>query len=212
MSHPAKRGSAYRSSPWLAIPAPRSRKLGIGERHKVHGKNACARGSSTKVHIEEHRVMAKDPSFDVAAAHKYFAAQCFNQAWDLIEKKDRTPEDERMMVALNQASIYHWLQRDDRNDQRLSVGYWQASRIQAILGSAPEALRYAEVCLAHSGALPPFFLGYAHEALARAHELGGDPRSAREHLDAALELAARVGEEDDRELLLADLHGVSGSP
>jgi hypothetical protein len=152
--------------------------------------------------------MAKGPSFDVAAAHKYFAAQCFNQAWDLIEKKDRTPEDDRMMVALNQASIYHWLQRDDCNDQRLSVGYWQASRIQAILGNAPEALRYAKVCLDHSGALPPFFLGYAHEALARAHRLAANPRAAQEHLDAALELAAKVGEKDDRELLLADLRAL----
>jgi hypothetical protein len=25
---------------------------------------------------------AKSPAFDAAAAHKYFAAQCFNSAWD----------------------------------------------------------------------------------------------------------------------------------
>ncbi len=56
---------------------------------------------------------AKDPSFDIQAAHKYFAAHCFNSAWDLIEKKDRTSEDDRLMVALNQASIFHWLQRPD---------------------------------------------------------------------------------------------------
>jgi hypothetical protein len=34
---------------------------------------------------------AKIP-FDAAAAHKYFAAHCFNSAWDLIEKKNRTAE------------------------------------------------------------------------------------------------------------------------
>lgn len=153
--------------------------------------------------------MAKGASFDVAAAHKYFAAQCFNGAWDLIEKKDRSPADDRMMVALNQASIYHWLQRDDCNDQRLSVGYWQASRIQAILGNAPEALRHAQVCLDYSGALPPFFLGYAHEALARAHQVAANTSAAREHLDAALELAAKVATKDDREILLADLHSLS---
>ena len=153
--------------------------------------------------------MAKSPTFDVAAAHKYFAAQCFNQAWDLIEKKDRTPEDERLMVALNQASIFHWLRRDDCNEQHLSVGYWQASRIQAILGNAPEALRYAKVCLDYSVALAPFFLGYAHEALARAHKLAATPGAAQEHLDTALELAARVREKEDRELLLADLHALT---
>ena len=155
--------------------------------------------------------MTKRPSFDLAAAHKYFAAHCFNQAWDLIEKKERTPAEDRMMAALNQASLYHWLQRDDCDDQRLSIGYWQASRIQAILGNAPEALRYAQVCLDYSRALPPFSLGYAHEALARAHKLAANAGAAREHLDTALGLAARVGKKDDRELLLADLHALSGS-
>ncbi len=150
------------------------------------------------------------PTFDVDAAHRYFAAHCFNAAWDLIEKKDRTADDDRMMVALNQASLYHWRQRDDCNDERLSVGYWQASRIQAILGNAPEALRHAEVCLGHSGALPPFFLAYAHEALARACSVAGDSLTAREHLDTARALAGKVGKREDRELLLADLQALSG--
>jgi hypothetical protein len=150
------------------------------------------------------------PTFDVAAAHRYFAAHCFNAAWDLIEKKDRTPDDDRMMVALNQASLYHWRQRDDCSDQRLSVGYWQASRIHAILDNAPEALRHGEVCLGYSGGLSPFFLGYAHEALARAHKVAGSARAAREHLDAALALAGRVAKKEDRELLLADLHALAG--
>jgi len=149
--------------------------------------------------------MAKTPEFDVSAAHKYFSAHCFNKAWDLIEKTDRTPEEERLMVALNQASIYHWLQRDDCNHQRLSVGYWQASRIQTLLGNAGEALRLGEVCLSYSGELKPFYLGYAHEALARAHGLAASPRESARHLGLALELAAKVGDKGERELLVADI-------
>jgi hypothetical protein len=149
--------------------------------------------------------MAKAPDFDVAAAHKYFSAQCFNKAWDLIEKTDRTPEDERLMVALNQASIYHWLQRDDCNNQRLSVGYWQASRIQALLGNAAEALRLGEVYLSCSGELKSFYLGYAHEALARAHRLAANAKETAHHLKAAQELAAKVCDKGERELLVADL-------
>jgi hypothetical protein len=149
--------------------------------------------------------MAKAPEFDVLAAHKYFSATCFNRAWDLIEKADRTPEDERLMVALNQASIYHWLQRDDCNNQRLSVGYWQASRIQAILGNATEALRLGEVCLTYSRDLKPFYLGYAHEALARARRLAANAKDLARHLKAAQELAARIGDKSERELLEVDL-------
>lgn len=150
--------------------------------------------------------MAKAPEFDLSAAHKYFSAQCFNKAWDLIEKTDRTPEDARLMVALNQASIYHWLQRDDCNNQRLSVGYWQASRIQAVLGNAGEALRLAEICLSYSGDLKPFYLGYAHEALARAHVLAANAKDAARHLKSAQQLAAQIGDKGERELLLTDLH------
>jgi hypothetical protein len=152
--------------------------------------------------------LTKNPDFDVVAAHKYFAAKCFNKAWDLLEKPDRTAEDERLMVALNQASIYHWLNRPDCEPKRLSVGYWQASRIQAVLGNAVEARRHAEVCLSYSAALEPFFLGYAHEALARAAHVAGATSAVAKHLTLADEQAALVGRKQDRELLVKDLEGL----
>ncbi len=149
--------------------------------------------------------MAKAPEFDITAAHKYFSSNCFNKAWDLIDKLDRTLEEDRLMVALNQASIYHWLQREDCNHQRLSVGYWQASRIQTLFGNTAEALRLADVCHSYSGELKPFYLGYAHEALARAHQLAGNSKEAAHHLAFSHELAARIGDKGEREMLMSDL-------
>ncbi len=151
---------------------------------------------------------AKSPAFDVAAAHKYFSAHCFNSAWDLIEKKGRTAEDDRLMVALNQASIYHWLQRPDCGNKQLSVGFWQASRIQGLLGNAAEAARQAGVCMSYSGELEPFYLGYAHEALARAAQLRGDNDLARSHKDQATTLAAAIESKEERDLLLKDLDSI----
>jgi len=156
--------------------------------------------------------MTKPADFDVATAHNHFSTQCFNRAWDLMETADRTPEDDRLMVALNQASIFHWLQRDDCNSQRLSVGYWQASRIQALLGNAEGAICQANVCLTYSRELKPFYLGYAHEALARAHSLAGNSEAAARHLKSSLELANRVRDKGERELLLADLERLKGGP
>lgn len=152
--------------------------------------------------------MPKVPDFDIAAAHQYFSSHCFNQAWNLIDQQNRTPEDERLMVALSQASIFHWLQRSDCTNQNLSIGYWQASRIQAILGNPAEALRNAVVCLSYSPSLPPFYTGYAHEALARGHRLSGDHQQMQEHLDRATELAGRITDASERELLLADLASI----
>ncbi len=149
--------------------------------------------------------MAKAPEFDLEAAHRYFAAHCFNRAWDLIEKKDRTPEDDRMMVALNQASLFHWSHRPDNDNKRRSVGYWQASRIQALLGNAIEARRYADVCLSYSYELEPFYLGYAFEALARAAKMAGNAAENKEFLAAAAAQAGAVSRKEDRAALEADL-------
>ena len=143
--------------------------------------------------------------FDASAGHKYFAAHCFNRAWDLIEKPNRTPEDDRLMAAMSQASIYHWLHRDDCDNRRLAVGYWQASRIQALIGHADEARRFADVSLSYSAGLKPFYIGYAYEALARAEFLAGNAVEAAAHLQTAKAHAAEVNENNDRELLLKDL-------
>src|SRR5689334_594907 len=110
--------------------------------------------------------MAQEPNFDTRKAHRYFSAHCFNQAWDLIEKTDRTPTEDEQMIRLNQASIWHWTQRDDCKKSNMSIGYWQASRIHAILGRAEEARRYGQLCLEHTDQESAFLLAYAYEALA----------------------------------------------
>ena len=149
--------------------------------------------------------MAQSPSFDVEAAHRYFAAACFNRAWDLIEKKDRTAEDDQMMLSLAFASIFHWSQRPDCTAQNMSIGYWQASRIQTLIGNASEAARLAEICLGYSQNVAPFFEAYAHEAMARALRLLGRRDEAASHLAAARERVPLVKEQADRDRLTADL-------
>ena len=52
--------------------------------------------------------MADTPDFDTEQAHRYFSTHCFNMAWQLIEKPDRTPEDDEQMIRLAQASLWHW--------------------------------------------------------------------------------------------------------
>jgi hypothetical protein len=44
--------------------------------------------------------MAENSGLDMDKAHRYFAADCFNKAWELIEKPDRTPDDDERMLRL----------------------------------------------------------------------------------------------------------------
>jgi len=57
--------------------------------------------------------VADQADFDLMAAHRHFSAWCFNRAWDLIEKPDRTEAEVRLMTALSHASIFHWISRPD---------------------------------------------------------------------------------------------------
>ena len=149
--------------------------------------------------------MTQDPSFDANKAHRYFSADCFNKAWELIEKTNRTPAEDEQMIRLNQASLWHWTERDDCKGANMSIGYWQASRIHAILGRAEEARRYGLLCLENSPQESPFLQAYAYEALARAENAAGNGRKAEQYRVEALRLAESVKDSEDRDQILNDL-------
>jgi hypothetical protein len=157
--------------------------------------------------------MSDEPTFDLEAAHRYFSTNCFNKAWDLIETEERTPADEDEMLNLSLASLWHWTQRADCTKKELSIGYWQVSRIYAITGRPENAMWYAQRCLevTEDAELPPFYMGYAYEALARAASANRDRRATAEYLGRARAYAAREQSEDDRQLLLDDLATIEES-
>jgi hypothetical protein len=154
--------------------------------------------------------MTKKDDFDQAAAHKYYSANCFNQAWDLIDKDQRTPEEDEHMIRLTLASHYHWTQRPDYSSTSASIAYWQTARIYAILDQAENAMHYSQLCLKVSQAegVAPFFLGYAYEALARAAAAAGSNQDMKTFLDKARAAAGEVQKADDRKMLLDDLQTI----
>lgn len=55
---------------------------------------------------------------------KHFSTHCFNEAWKLIDKKERTFKETEDMVHFAMASIYHWSKREDCTDRQKSIGSW----------------------------------------------------------------------------------------
>ena len=154
--------------------------------------------------------MAENTEIDVAAAHRYFSVACFNQAWELIQKPDRGEDDNETMLELSLASLWHWSQRPDCTQVNLSIGYWQASRIYAVLGQVENARRYALLChqVNQSGDVPLIFQGYAYEALARSEWLAGDREKMQAYLAQARGLVEQISEEEDRAQLTQDLNSI----
>jgi len=154
--------------------------------------------------------MPDKPDFDLTRAHRYFAAECFNQAWDLMDKPERSPQEDEEMLRLSLASQYHWTQRDDFTPTSQSVGFWQTARIYAMLGQVENARRYGELCLQASQAegVPPFYLGYAYEALARAEMVAGERGKMEAFLAEARKAAEAVSDAEARKQLLDDLQSI----
>jgi len=140
--------------------------------------------------------------------HKYFSSHCFNKAWDLIDKTDRTDEESEEMVHYAMASLFHWSKRDDCTDRHKSIGCWQVSRCYALAGNMEHAERYGKLCLEFSENDEPFYLGYAHEALARVHALSGNRKEKEKHFTIAIDLSEKIKDKEEKELLLTDLKSI----
>jgi hypothetical protein len=154
--------------------------------------------------------MVGAPGFETTTAHRYFAVECFNQAWDLISKTERTPGEDEQMIRLSLASHWHWTQRADCTQENHAIAFWQTARVYTVLGQVENARRYAQLCLEASRGddVPLWCLGYAYEALARAELIAGNRNKMTEYLREALRIADAIDDPDDRQMLLADLETI----
>jgi ATP/maltotriose-dependent transcriptional regulator MalT len=152
------------------------------------------------------------PSFDAEAANKYYAAHCFNGAWKLLGLAERSPEDDEALIASGHTSLWHWRQRPDCTDRNIAVAYWMLARIYATVGVAERALHYADRCMAltRRAALSPFYLGAAHEVLARAHRLAKNESETAAHLLEARQITAGLTG-GEHKILTTDLDELEGA-
>ncbi len=134
------------------------------------------------------------------------AKSLFNDVWAMLEKPDRSADDDARMLHMAHASCLHW----SRVGTAVNVvrGEWQCSRVYAALRRFEPALYHANRALAISAAnqLADFDLAFCYEALARAHAVGGDVGEAKLWAKRAVEVP--IAEDDDRELLLSDVESI----
>ncbi len=154
------------------------------------------------------------PGTGTVTNERLLAAQLFNETWRLMEQEDRTAMDDDRMIHTAHASRYHWGQAPTATPANFARGEWQISRVYAVLQRAEPALHHArrvlEIC--EENKIGDWDLGFAYEAIARAYAVAGDAAQARAYTDQALAAAEEIAEEEDRDLLLADLETIPGQP
>ena len=149
---------------------------------------------------------------DDGTAEKELAKSLFNGTWDLLDRADRSMDDDDRMLHMAHASRYHW--GNVGTPVNLARGEWLCSRVYAVLGRAEPSRHHAQrtldICTRYG--IADFDIAFAHEALARAAAVAGDADDARAHTEQALAAAKQISEDDDRELLLTDLESIPGQP
>ncbi|HTZ04510.1 MAG TPA: helix-turn-helix domain-containing protein [Gaiellaceae bacterium] len=151
--------------------------------------------------VLETRAEALDPETE-----RRLGADLFNKTWTLMEKEDRTPDDDDEMVHCAHASAYHWRQVGTAANRSRSE--WQCSRVYAILDRPAESLRHARRCLeiveANPDVMKDWDLPAAYEAMARALWVAGETDEAARYAVLGRETTAAIEDDDDRAIIEAD--------
>ncbi|TFG48715.1 MAG: hypothetical protein E4H33_03675 [Anaerolineales bacterium] len=152
--------------------------------------------------------MSKAQQFSLTEALQHLTEQSNNQVWDLLDKENRSGQEEEMLLAAN-ASLYLWKQVGTAvHAQR---GSWLLSRVHTVQGQSIDALKWAQKCREITDNNPDemedFDLAFAQEALARAYALAGDLGLANKHRVQAAELGEQIQDPEDQQIFLSDFQG-----
>lgn len=139
--------------------------------------------------------------------HRWYAVELHNRTWAALDEGTiglHSPIEQREQLLYGaMASTYHWMHAGTainhaRGEHLISSVATKVGRPDLGLSHAHRSLEIAE---AHPDEAQEWDLGFAHEAIARAHAALGDPDAARTHRDLAKGIAAHMEDEEDKAIL-----------
>jgi hypothetical protein len=144
----------------------------------------------------------------MSSPERQLGVELYNSSWALMERSDRTPEADDELVHHVHASMFHWLQAPECEPKHRARGEWLCSRAYTVLGPAEPAMHHArrclELCEQHADNVEDWDLAFAYEALARASRVTGNQDEARRYEERGRELADRIADPEDKEIVLKD--------
>jgi hypothetical protein len=153
--------------------------------------------------------MAEEKTYTISQAQLYFAIDFHGKTWELLEKKDRTPDEDRRMLDYAHASLAHW--RAAGGEVRSQRGQWLLARVYSVLGEGARALKHAQACYelleGSKAVMEDFDFAFAYEAIARAYAVNGDTSEAKRFFQMAQKAGDAIKEKEDREIFFTELNG-----
>jgi len=159
--------------------------------------------------------MDQPKTYSETEAERFFAIKFFNQTWDLLDKPNRTTEEDNIMMDRAHASLAHW--RTAGTSLHLQRGYWMLSRVHSVLNHTQPSLHYAQRCLdltrQHPDLMQDFDIAFAYEAMARANAVAGETSQSNKFIKLAEKAGQAILDAEDRKVFIesfesGDWHGL----
>lgn len=153
--------------------------------------------------------MSAEKTFTETEAQLFFAKQFNGKTWELLDKRERTLEENEWLVDYAHASLAHW--RAAGTGVHLQRGMWMLARVNTVLGNTQLALQYAGRCLEltrqYQDQLADFDFAFAYECMARTQALAGNRAEAQKYIELADKAGAVIEDEEDRQIFFDDFNG-----
>lgn len=150
--------------------------------------------------------MPDRPTMTIAPdERRQLAVDLFNHTWALMERTDRSRDEDDEMLHAAHASRYHW--GEVGTPANRARGEWQCSRVYAVLGRGEPAEHHARRCLelCEEHGLGDWDLAAAWEAVARASWTVGDRPGYLDALARGRAALDAIADPEDRRLIETDL-------
>jgi hypothetical protein len=149
------------------------------------------------------------PGFDVPDAHRWFAVEYNNQAWDIVEGTDRSPDAIARLLDYAHAACLHWSAIGTVLNRQRALDL--LAHAYAAAGIGELALRFArqalELCESNDAEQTPFDRAQAAATMAVALAVAGQNTEAEQwkhKAQSAAELLEIEEQETIRRLLPRD--------
>ncbi len=149
--------------------------------------------------------MTDEQKYSLEECHKKFAVDSFNLVWSLLDKKDRTKQEDDKMVHAAHASRFHW--GEIGTVVEFERGEWQVSRVYSVLNRPQGALYHAKRCLeiCERNNIGDFDIAFAYEAMARANAALGEKSECEKYIKLAKEAGEKIKGKEDKDIFFKDL-------
>ncbi|TWT56703.1 hypothetical protein KOR42_00570 [Thalassoglobus neptunius] len=145
------------------------------------------------------------PEFDVAEAHRWFAIECNNRAWDLVESESRSEEEREELLMTASSAAWHWKQiGKPLNNLRAQVLLATAAIVADDESQARRSVANCLQLLTEIDDVPDFDLACTHAVSAASARMDGNLDESKQHFVQFDKLAAKLDEESQK--LLSSLY------